>query len=259
MPNRLHRRRSLGALLAVIGALCVPAVANATVMLPGENAWNVHTKVVSKDAFNMLAYGLSSPRSITVCSDCAGGETASLGAFAGGTELTVFLSDTWCGATFQSSGDHTRLIQRAPLEWGIEWDDAGGPCGSPDLDFNDLIATINATYQFSGLRSPIDVDAVNVAKASSAIPVKFSLNGNAGLDVFAGGSPTSRAVACASGLPTDLVEETANAAGAGLTYDSGADQYSYVWKTSKAWVGTCRELNVKLNDGSSHTALFSFR
>ena len=259
MQSRLDHRHSLAALLVVIGALCAPAVASAGVTLPGHNTWDVSTKVVSKDAFNMLAYGLSSPRSVTVCSDCAGGETASFGAIAGGTALTVFLNDPWCGATFDSSGDHIRLTQRAQLEWGIEWDDAGGPCGSPDLDFNDLIATIDANYEFSGFRSPVDADAVNVAKAGSAIPVKFSLNGNAGLDLFAGGAPTSRALSCASGLPVDLVEETAAATSATLAYDAGLDQYSYVWKTSKAWAGSCRELNLKLIDGSSHTALFSFK
>ena len=116
MPNRLDRRLSFGALLAVIGALCVPAGASASVTLPGQNSWNVHTKVVSANAGHVLAYGLSSPQSITVCSDCAGGETANFGAFAGGTELTAFLTDSSCAATFQSSGNHARVTQLAPLD-----------------------------------------------------------------------------------------------------------------------------------------------
>lgn len=30
------------------------------------------------------------------------------------------------------------------------------------------------------------------------------------------------------------------------------------WKTSKAWAGTCRELIVTLDDGSTHTAQLTF-
>jgi pimeloyl-ACP methyl ester carboxylesterase len=33
--------------------------------------------------------------------------------------------------------------------------------------------------------------------------------------------------------------------------------YTYAWKTKKAWAGTCRELVVTLDDGSTHTAQFS--
>ena len=36
-------------------------------------------------------------------------------------------------------------------------------------------------------------------------------------------------------------------------------QYLFVWKTDKAWAGTCRQLSVKFNDGSAaHTAIFRF-
>ena len=254
-PNTLK----LAAAIAAAGALCAPSLANAAVTLPGQNTWDVRTNVVSKNAGHVLAYGLSSPRSVTVCSDCQGGESTNLGSFAGGTQLTAFLTDSSCNATFQSNGNHARMTQLGDLLWGIEWDDTGGTCGFPDEDFNDLIATISAAYRFSGFRSPVDTGAVNVAKAGSAIPVKFSLSGNAGLGIFADDSPSSRAIACASGLPTDLIEETTVANGSGLSYESGGDQYNYVWKTSKAWSGTCRELNVKLADGTSHTARFSFK
>jgi hypothetical protein len=42
-----------------------------------------------------------------------------------------------------------------------------------------------------------------------------------------------------------------------LSYGGG--QYHYVWKTEKGWKGTCRVLEVKLVDGSVHTALFKFK
>jgi hypothetical protein len=43
-----------------------------------------------------------------------------------------------------------------------------------------------------------------------------------------------------------------------LSYDATTGQYVYVWKTDKAWVNTCRQLVVTLNDGSVHTAEFKF-
>ena len=45
----------------------------------------------------------------------------------------------------------------------------------------------------------------------------------------------------------------------GLTYDASTDQYNYVWKTEKAWVGSCRQLVVKLKDGTEHLASFEFK
>jgi hypothetical protein len=249
----------LAAVLAVAVALGAPSVANAAFTLPGQNTWDVRTDVVSKNAGHQLAYGLSSPRSITVCADCQGGESAGLGSYAGGTQLTAFLTDSNCTATFDSNGNHARVTQLGQLKWGIDWDDTGGTCGFPDEDFNDLIATITATYRFGGLRDPVDPGVVNVAKAGSAIPVKFSLSGNAGLGIFEDDYPSSRTIACTSGLPTDLIEETTVANGSGLKYEAASDQYNYVWKTNKAWAGTCRELNLKLTDGTSHTARFAFK
>jgi hypothetical protein len=37
-------------------------------------------------------------------------------------------------------------------------------------------------------------------------------------------------------------------------YDAAADQYTFVWKTDKAWAGTCRWLTLRLADGSVHPA-----
>jgi hypothetical protein len=114
-------------------------------------------------------------------------------------------------------------------------------------------------YDWSGFFSPVDNPAVwNTAKAGSAIPVKFRLAGDQGLGVLATGSPSSVPVACpGSGAPTDQVEETLTASTSTLKYDSAADQYVYVWKTG-SWANTCRQLNVRLVDGSTHSALFKF-
>jgi hypothetical protein len=57
--------------------------------------------------------------------------------------------------------------------------------------------------------------------------------------------------------PTEIA--TVTAGNSGLQYDSEDVIYAYVWKTQEDWSGTCRQLNVRLTDGSNHTALFQFR
>jgi len=125
------------------------------------------------------------------------------------------------------------------------------------------------TYTFSGFFRPVDNPdvATNKAKAGSAIPVRFSLGGDQGLDIFATGTdnnnntftyPTSTAITCGSTDQLDAIEETVTAGGSSLQYDSSLDQYTYVWKTDKAWAGTCRQLVVKLDDGTYHRANFEF-
>src|SRR4051812_32157238 len=110
-------------------------------------------------------------------------------------------------------------------------------------------------YSFTGFFSPVDnPPTVNVAKAGSAIPVKFSLGGNQGLNIFAAGSPSAQQVACDSGAPVDDIEQTAGPGDATLTYDPATDQYTYVWKTTKSWAGTCRRLTVTFNDGTQQYA-----
>jgi len=55
------------------------------------------------------------------------------------------------------------------------------------------------------------------------------------------------------------VDETVTANGSGLVYDPGSDTYVYIWNTNKAWAGTCRELDVRLNDGTDHLVDFQFK
>jgi hypothetical protein len=68
-------------------------------------------------------------------------------------------------------------------------------------------------------------------------------------------------VPCNATAPEDDVEATLNAGGSSLSYDGSVlpyGQYNYVWKTDKAWAGTCRQFQMMLNDGTLHTANFNF-
>ena len=122
------------------------------------------------------------------------------------------------------------------------------------------IPDVGQQYDFEGFFSPVDnPPTVNVTKAGSSIPVKFSLGGDQGLGILAPGSPYSQPIDCNSGLPTDDIEETANPGQASLTYDATTGWYTYVWKTDRTWSGTCRQLTVVLNDGTEHDAVFRLR
>ena len=113
-------------------------------------------------------------------------------------------------------------------------------------------------FPFSGFFQPVDnLPVENQVKAGQGIPVKFSLGGNYGLGILAAGSPSSQQVACNAGATVDPIEATTTS-NSGLTYDAAGGQYTYVWKTDKAWAGTCRQFNLRLTDGTTHSALFKF-
>jgi hypothetical protein len=128
---------------------------------------------------------------------------------------------------------------------------------------NTITVTViyHVVYNFTGFFQPIDMGntVVNVAKAGSAIPVKFKLAGNQGLNIFLA-APSSAAGAFNSDVNYDEIESTVTlmAGGSLLSYDSASDQYTYVWKTEKTWSGS-RVLIVKFNDGKIYTANFSFK
>jgi hypothetical protein len=122
------------------------------------------------------------------------------------------------------------------------------------------VAIVKPIFPFAGFFRPVDnLPVLNSVKAGQAVPVKFSLGGNRGLAIFATGYPASAQIACDSTAPADAVEETVTAGGSSLSYDPTTDQYTYVWKTAKAWANTCRQFILKLTDGTFHRANFVFK
>ena len=117
---------------------------------------------------------------------------------------------------------------------------------------------VTSTYNFSGFFQPVDnLPTFNVVQAGVGVPVRFSLGGDQGLDIFAAGYPVSAKIAC-GGAPQDAIEETVIVGASSLSYDAASDTYTYLWKTNKAWANTCRQLNIRLNDGTEHKANFKF-
>jgi hypothetical protein len=115
-------------------------------------------------------------------------------------------------------------------------------------------------FAFRGFFQPVDnLPVINSVKAGSAVPVKFSLGGNYGLNIFATGNPKSGPITCGVADAITNLETTLTAGSSSLSYDAGSNTYHYVWKTDKAWAGTCRQLVVGLADGSLHRANFKFK
>jgi hypothetical protein len=116
-------------------------------------------------------------------------------------------------------------------------------------------------FSFTGFFQPVDnLPTLNTLKSGQAVPVKFSLGGNFGLNVLAAGYPKSAPITCSSTALLDGVEETVTAGASSLSYDPVTGWYNYVWKTDKTWaVGTCRQLIVKFTDGTTAYANFKFK
>ena len=119
-----------------------------------------------------------------------------------------------------------------------------------------LFRPAGPSYTLTGPFRPVEArPAVNAAEPGRTIPVKFSLGGAHGLDVFAAGYPRSDGGAC-GGASTG---EPAAAGPEGLAYDAATGVYTFHWKTSRSWKGQCRTLTLRFADGSELVADFRFR
>ena len=66
-----------------------------------------------------------------------------------------------------------------------------------------------ATWPWDGFFQPVDnLPVVNTVKAGQAVPVKFSLGGDRGLDIFAPGFPQSGQTSCSGSGTYDAIEAT---------------------------------------------------
>jgi hypothetical protein len=130
-------------------------------------------------------------------------------------------------------------------------DNAGNPAS--------LTHHYTVIYNFSGFFQPVDMPMLNTVKGGAGVAVKFSLGGDQGLNIFASGYPLSRPINCDGSMPVDAIEEIVTVSNSGLTYNAATGTYVYNWKTERAWTGTCRQLIVKLADGTEHKANFKFK
>ena len=174
-----------------------------------------------------------------------------------------------------SGGDGFTLGQAAKASYGC--DDGGSgvaSCGGDIADGDALdtssvgphVLTVTAVdavgnhdrtqadywvhYPWGGWQLPASAGSGRTLQPGRAVPIGFTVPG-AGPNTVTG--VTVAEVSCSEG--TAGPESPAD--GAVKAGDAGS--FQLVWKTSKAFAGGCRQLSVRLDDGSAHTLVFDFR
>jgi lysophospholipase L1-like esterase/PKD repeat protein len=138
-------------------------------------------------------------------------------------------------------------------------DGVGDACdpepGYPTEDKEGVVESLGApAWDFTGFLPPVRPSPeLTEVRAGSSVPLKFSVDGDRGLDILVDGSPSSTPVDCGSLEATGPATQTASVPG--LRYDTGSDLYSYVWTTPTGTSG-CVRVDVALVDGSVHDAYF---
>ncbi|HYI15024.1 MAG TPA: PxKF domain-containing protein, partial [Thermomicrobiales bacterium] len=119
---------------------------------------------------------------------------------------------------------------------------------------------IPVLYDISGFYRPVDMNGVvNTVKGGSTVPLKFEVfNGSVELTDTAIVTMSAKQITCATGAPTDAIEEIVATGGTGLRYDTTSGQFIYNWKTPKK-AGTCYAVTATTSDGSSITAFFKLK
>ena len=223
----------------------------------------------SDSSFTMSTSGEGS-RSIGVRAvDDAAGNNSSTGSFGPFdvdlTDPTVTVSSPAEGATFILGSDETSSFSCADTPDGSGVDSCSGTVANDaaldtssvgqhnvTVDAIDhagrhttITHTYSVVYDFTSLSAPA---GKSTPKAGGAIPMWFSLDGISDTSVV----QAIDSAPCGSGTYSPVAMKGP------LRYDASSDRFMFVWKTDKAWTGTCRTLRVSLNDGTTHSMSFTF-
>ncbi len=160
-----------------------------------------------------------------------------------GSLVTLCAGDVPDGAALDTSTP-------GPASFRVRALDAAGNSASLTVDYR-------VAYDFGGFLAPLeDPPALNRWLAGRPVPVRFSLNGDHGLDAVEGvevaEADCGAGARPASGAPARLVK------GYGVRYRPRLDRYSFLWRSERSWAGECRQLLLRLDDGSVRRADFAF-
>jgi len=178
------------------------------------------------EIYVMNAHGRETPIRLTnnlVSAKPADGATYTLGQLvnaeyschdeAGGSELVSCVGPV-------RNGDPIDTATVGPRTFTVEAADDTGNTASWSHVYSVL-------YDFDGFFSPVDdPPTFNRIKAGRAIPVKFSLGGDQGLDIFAEGYPRSGTSPADPNTSPDNIEQTETAGESSLSYDPTTDRYT---------------------------------
>ena len=234
--------------------LATPADAAFTLATSGEGSRSIGARSVNDVAGNASSTGGFGPFNVDLFDPTVTISSPSDGAtFMLGSPVSVAFS---CGDTAGGSGVDTCAGTTAD---GSALDTSSVGAHSFSVTATDhagrtttVSHTYSVVYGFGQLATPGGRTSV---RAASAVPVWFSLDGIS--DTSAIRAVTSAAASCdGSG---SVSTGTPVAMNGGLRYDASSDRFSFVWKTDKSWAGSCRLLEIGLNDGTTHTMMFDFR
>jgi len=174
----------------------------------------------------------------------------------------VILGST-VSATWTASDAHAGLA--TPDSGSIPLDTSTIGSRSVDASATDNVGhpvTVTCEYRvvfnFAGFAKPVvNVPGTTNLRAGDTLPLTFTLGGNQGLAVIASGYPQSAPITCATS--PELTTGDATTAQRALIYTQAkGGRYTYFWRTDPAWTGTCRQVVVKLVDGTYHRANVRF-
>jgi hypothetical protein len=112
-------------------------------------------------------------------------------------------------------------------------------------------------FPWLGWQPPLSGDRPNAAQAGRSIPIGFGVGGAGHANVIA--SVAVAPVACGGSSAVAAGDPSATAADWSVPGNHGGGDSMLLWRTSKAFGGSCRQLLVQLSDGSVHRLTFSFR
>jgi len=234
--------------------LAVPDDASFTLATSGEGSRSIDAHTVTDVAGNGSSTGGFGPFNVDLfdptiaISSPVGGAT-----FVLGSPVSASFS---CGDTVDGSGVDTCVGSTADGS-ALNTGNVGAHTFSVTaVDHAGRATTVSQTYSVVyAFGQAVTPGGRTSVRAGSAVPVWFSLGGIS--DMSAVRAVTSAAASCDGSGSISIA--TPVAMNGGLRYDASSDRFSFVWKTDRSWAGSCRLLEIGLNDGTTHTLMFDFR
>lgn len=128
-----------------------------------------------------------------------------------------------------------------------------------DAAGNGSIVTVGYWVRFAwlGWYPPVHGDGANAAQAGRTIPIRFGVDGAGQSNVI--GRVRVAPVACSGAAPVAVGDASLSDADWSVPGNHGGADSMLLWRTAKAYGGSCRQLQVQLTDGSVHRLTFDFR
>lgn len=123
------------------------------------------------------------------------------------------------------------------------------------LDAAGRRTVVTRTYDVVYDVTPMDPSGPERAREpGSALSVRWKIEGQSSRSIVR--SLSSAEAAC------DAVEPVAGATpvdGTPVRYEPGTRTFAFTWRTDRSWAGTCRQLQMELDDGTVRTMIVSFK